>query len=175
MTYQMRMAKLMQSDRPQDWAAESITIAIGLLKTSHLALENFDAGMFSDEEVRHAVTYSLEAALGLLAVADEGVDILARSGGCEDSPIALMHKEINRLDALCDAAHAADKTEEGDALSGQMMKLADEILTLPARNATDILHKIMGTTVNGDHEIGDGPPEAKNVWQEMRHVLGMDQ
>ncbi|MBK4215697.1 hypothetical protein JJJ17_07155 [Paracoccus caeni] len=180
MTYPLTMDKLMRTDRPKDWAFECISTANGLIKTAHLALENMNAGRFDHEDARHAVTYSLEAALGLMAVAEEGVQLLQVEAGTgewpvSESPITRMHKEITRLNKDADAFYRADDTGSGDTAQEAAAALMSRILELPATTAHDALRKLMGATLNGVHEISDGPPEGKVIWDEIKAILGVDE
>ncbi|QRZ13743.1 hypothetical protein JWJ88_03505 [Paracoccus methylovorus] len=87
----------------------------------------------------------------------------------EETPIAAMYREIIRLrEVACDRSLPE---AEGDAACDQMMDLANDIVDLPARDADDFLRKVLGYTVNGDHEIGDGP-KAAEIWAEARALIG---
>lgn len=107
--------------------------------------------------------------LAPVALAAGAVPALAMSGEATESPIAAMHREITRLQAL--ACHKAVSDADQDAACERMMELADAIQAIPARNTDDMLRKIMGTTVNGDHEIGDGP-NSQAIWAEARSLVG---
>ena len=45
-------------------------------------------------------------------------------------------------------------------------------IDLPARNADDMLRKIMGYTINGDHDLSEGD-RAQRIFAEARALLGM--
>lgn len=179
MTYPLTMDKLIRTDRPKDWAFECISTANGLIRTAHLALENMNAGRFDHEEARHAITYALEAALGLMGVAEEGVQLLQTEAGTgewpvSESPITKMHKEITRLNKEADAFYKADDIGSGDAAQKAAAALMNRILELPATTAHDALRKLMGATLNGIHEISDGPAEGKGIWDEIKTILGVE-
>lgn len=88
----------------------------------------------------------------------------------EESAIAAMLREITRRSAALDANHGMSDSDF-DAASNALMKLADAIIDIPARDADDMLRKIMGYTVNGAHDISDGPA-AEKIWAEARALTG---
>ncbi|MFT4013726.1 MAG: hypothetical protein QM682_10035 [Paracoccus sp. (in: a-proteobacteria)] len=92
-----------------------------------------------------------------------------RAEQAEESPIAAMHREITALHALLNGDHGLTE-DEADQASSRLAGLANAIAELPARNADDMLRKIMGQTANGDHDIGDGP-HAEAIWAEARALV----
>lgn len=92
-----------------------------------------------------------------------------RAEQANDSPIVAMHREITRLQAI--ACNSDTPIPEMEAATDRMMDLADQIANLPARDANDMLHKIMGHTGNGDHDLGDCP-RGRQIWAEMRKIAG---
>lgn len=81
----------------------------------------------------------------------------------DNSQIAEMHREITRLQAISSDREMSE--QEVDTAVASMMELADRITEIPARNTHEMLLKIMGQTVNGDHEISGGP-NAEALWSE---------
>lgn len=86
----------------------------------------------------------------------------------QETPIAAMYREICRLRTIANDQGIDDAI--GDAACGRMMELANAIADIPARDPEDMLRKIMGVTVNGDHDIGDGP-NADAIWAEARALV----
>lgn len=85
-----------------------------------------------------------------------------------ETPIAAMHREIARLQTIANDRNVS--SEVGDEACDRMMDLVDAILDLPATSADDMLRKIMGHTVNGDQEIGDGN-RGGSLWAEARALI----
>lgn len=88
-----------------------------------------------------------------------------------DSPIAALHREIVSRHALLNGDHGLSE-DEFEARNMETVALADQIADLPAHNADDMLRKIMGYSINGDHDLGDGP-RGKDIWAEARALVGM--
>lgn len=87
-----------------------------------------------------------------------------------DSPIAALHREIIRRNAFLKGDHGLSE-DEFEAHNMETVALADQIVDLPAKNADDMLRKIMGYCINGDHDLGDGP-RGKDIWAEARALFG---
>ena len=87
-----------------------------------------------------------------------------------ESPIASLHREIVRRHAFLNGDHGLSE-EEFDAYNMETVALADQIVDIPARNADDMLRKIMGYTINGDHELS-GIGVADHFFNEARALIG---
>lgn len=86
-----------------------------------------------------------------------------------ESPIAALHREIVRRNTFLNGDHGLSE-EEFDAYNMETVALADRIVDLPARNADDMLRKIMGYTINGDHDLSEGD-RAQRIFAEARALL----
>ena len=62
--------------------------------------------------------------------------------------------------------------DDFEAYNMETVALADRIVDLPARNADDMLRKIMGYTINGDHDLSEGD-RAQRIFAEARALLGV--
>ncbi len=87
-----------------------------------------------------------------------------------ESPIATLHREITRRQALMDGDHGMSDDEFED-FNMATVDLAEQIVDLPARNTDDMLRKIMGYTINGDHDLSE-TKAAHCIWAEARALLG---
>lgn len=83
-----------------------------------------------------------------------------------ETPIAAMHREITRLQAISSDRNVSPET--ADEACDRMMELANAIVDLPATTADDLLRKIMGYTVNGNHELDSGSAQ---IWDEARALI----
>lgn len=108
----------------------------------------------------------------LPAVAAAGIPAVALSGEIlpplNETPIAAMYHRMMQLHREAD--RIGRSTDEAQALDDQMMELADQIVDLPIRGPMDLIYKIMGHTVNGDHDLGDCP-RGKDIWAEARALV----
>lgn len=106
----------------------------------------------------------------LMKLAPAALAVGAVPAVAEESPIAAMHREITALQTVLRGENDLTAAD-AERMCSRMMELADAIADLPARNADDMLRKIMGQTVNGDHDIGDGP-NSEAIWAEARALIG---
>lgn len=90
-----------------------------------------------------------------------------------ESPIAILHREIVKRRAFLSSDHGLSE-EAFDAYNMETVKLADQILDLPARNPDDMLRKIMGYTINGDHDLSEGEA-AERIFAEARALVNMQE
>lgn len=103
-------------------------------------------------------------ALGLLAA----VPAIATAA---PSLIAEMHRKITRAQELLNSPGNGLTDAQADMICDRMMEMANAIIDVPAENATDMLRKILGYTVNGDHDLGQGA-EAAKIIAEARALIG---
>lgn len=92
-----------------------------------------------------------------------------RAERAEESPIAALHREIVRRHAFLNGKHGLSEVDF-DAYNMETVALADRIAELPAQNADDMLRKIMGYTINGDHELS-GIGVAERFFDEARVLV----
>ena len=78
MTYKINLDQIINAESPENWAYHCSYMIEFLLKTAHLALENETSGMFNDEEVKHMTANTIEVALALLVVVNEGAEKMER-------------------------------------------------------------------------------------------------
>lgn len=85
------------------------------------------------------------------------------------TPIERMYREISQLrQKLNDDSFKLTESERTQA-NARMIHLANQIAEMPAQDPADFLFKLMGHTVDGDHEVGDcGKPE--KIWPEGRSL-----
>lgn len=93
-----------------------------------------------------------------------------RTERAEESPIAALHREIVKRHAFLNGDHGLSE-EEFDAYNMETVALADRIAELPAKNADDMLRKILGWSINGDHELS-GIGVADRFFDEARALIG---
>lgn len=84
-----------------------------------------------------------------------------------ETPIAAMHREIVRRHQHLNGDHGLTE-EEFTAYNMATVDMANAIVDLPARNADDMLRKIMGYSINGDHTDLSTPGLAVKIWAEMQ-------
>lgn len=87
-----------------------------------------------------------------------------------ETPISAMHREIVRRHAVLEGEHGMSQ-EAFDAFNMATVEMGNAIVDLPARKADDMLRKIMGYSINGDHPDLSGTEQAGRIWAEM-HQLG---
>lgn len=93
-----------------------------------------------------------------------------RAERAEDSPIAALHQEIVKRHAFLNGDHGLSE-EEFDAYNMETVALADRIAQLPAKSADDMLRKILGWSINGDHELS-GIGVTDRFFNEARALIG---
>lgn len=87
-----------------------------------------------------------------------------------ESPIAALHREIVRRHAFLNGDHGLTE-EDFEAYNMETVKLADQILDLPAQNADDMLREIMGYTINGDHDLSETDGASTRIYDEARALV----
>lgn len=87
-----------------------------------------------------------------------------------ETPIAAMHREIVRRHKFLNGEHGLSE-EAFDAFNLETSAMADAIVDLPAQNADDMLRKIMGYSINGDHTDLSDTDRAAKIWAEMRAMV----
>lgn len=87
----------------------------------------------------------------------------------QESPIAALHREIVRRHAFLNSDHGLSE-EDFDSYNIETVAMADQIVDLPARNADDMLRKIMGYTINGDHDLSE-TDAARRIFAEARALV----
>ena len=90
--------------------------------------------------------------------------------GTGESPIAALHREIVRRNTFLNGDHGLSE-DDFEAYNMETVALADRIVDLPAQNADDMLRKIMGYTINGDHDLSEGD-RAQRICAEARALIG---
>lgn len=99
-----------------------------------------------------------------------GVGAATVAADATQTPVAAMHREITRVQELLNQPDRGLTDVEADAACDHMIELANEIAYLPSEGPMDILIKIAGHTVNGDHELrGMGPGD--QIWTEMMGMV----
>ena len=151
---------------------DNLCTAIGLIQAEILAGDSNlnPERLFAQSRVKHA---TLETAVAML---------VAMMGECEDlrwidadevptgqSPIAVLHREIVERNAFLNGDNGLSEAEF-DAYNMETVALADRIAELPAKNADDMLRKLMGWSINGDHELS-GIGVADRFFDEARALL----
>lgn len=86
-----------------------------------------------------------------------------------ETPIMQTYREIMRLRDTIDAT-SGGLDEEYDRLASDMFDLADRIVDMPCQSTTDFVYKLMGHTINGDHDTGECPRRA-DLWSEARALI----
>lgn len=86
------------------------------------------------------------------------------------TPAAAMHREITWAQELLNQPHNGLTDAEADALCDRMIELANDIAYLPSAGPMDVLLKIAGHTVNGDHELR-GVAAGERIWSELVGVV----
>ena len=84
------------------------------------------------------------------------------------TPIEATYREIMRLRALQNARGLPD--DRVDALGDEVMKLSDCIIDMPSQDPMDFIYKVMGYTINGEHELDQGPL-GERLWAEARSMV----
>lgn len=87
-----------------------------------------------------------------------------------DTPIIAAYREIERINATVSEQNSSMDEDELDRMTSEMMALADKIVDMPIQGPLDFVFKVMGYTINGEHEIGDGP-RASEIWAEARKLV----
>ncbi|MDF3606219.1 hypothetical protein PE067_08785 [Paracoccus sp. DMF-8] len=87
-----------------------------------------------------------------------------------ETPIAAMHREIVRRHAVLEGNHGLSE-EAFDAFNMATVEMGNAIVDIPARNADDMLRKIMDYSINGDHPDLHGTEQASRIWAEMRAMV----
>ncbi len=78
MTQMFPLEKLIKTDQPEQWCYSLTYLVESLIITARLALENDGAGIVTDDAKAHAAANTLEVAQALLAVVNEGAEVLQR-------------------------------------------------------------------------------------------------
>lgn len=85
------------------------------------------------------------------------------------TPIERMYREISQLRHKLNNDSRELTHSERARDNARMIHLANQIAEMPAQDPADFLFKLMGHTVDGDHEVGDcGKPE--KIWPEGRSL-----
>lgn len=174
----MSMAQFEFTEVRLNTPLDNLCTAIGLIQAEILASDS----NLNPERLfghHHFKRSTLEAAVAML---------VAMTGECEDlrwvdaehavdraqtgeSPIAALHREIVRRNTFLNGDHGLSE-EDFEAYNMETVALADRIVDLPAQNADDMLRKIMGYTINGDHDLSEGD-KAQRIFAEARALLGV--
>lgn len=78
MSFDFRILHIVATDAPEDWAWSAIAMALELVCTARLALDN-DHSTYCGAEVRaYAVANTLEVVAALLDVASDGTEAMAK-------------------------------------------------------------------------------------------------
>lgn len=93
-----------------------------------------------------------------------------RANSAAETPIAAMHREIVRRQVFLNGDHGLTD-EEFTAYNMATVEMANAIVDLPAQNADDMLRKILGYSINGDHPDLHGTEQASRIWAEMQAML----
>ncbi|SIS86932.1 hypothetical protein [Paracoccus saliphilus] len=84
------------------------------------------------------------------------------------TPIEATYREIVRLRAIQNADGLSD--DQVDAWGDKVMELADGIIDMPSQGPMDFIYKIMGYTLDGEHEL-DQSHLGKRLWVEARALV----
>lgn len=172
----MSMAQFEFTEVRLNTPLDNLCTAIGLIQAEILAGDS----ALNPERLfgcHHFKRTALETAVAML---------VAMTGECEDlgwiddeqpadqaptseSPIAALHREIVKRHAFLNGDHGLSE-EEFDAYSMETVALADRIAELPAKSADDMLRKILGWSINGDHELS-GIGVADRFFEEARALV----
>ena len=87
-----------------------------------------------------------------------------------ETPIAAMHREIVRRQVFLNGDHGLTD-EEFTAYNMATVDMANAIVALPAQNADDMMRKILGYSINGDHPDLHGTEQANRLWSEMQNLV----